>query len=332
MDPLVSIITPCWNGENFLDDYFRSILAQTYVNIELIFINDGSTDSTEHIVQHYREKCKEKGIKFIYIYQKNQGQAVALNRGLLIFHGKYFVWPDSDDLLDPESIKKRVHFLEENPEYGFVRSNADYFDFDTKKRLFRASESLNRFHTDIFLDLILEKTYCCCGCYMVRRSIFLEVYPHRQILPSPAGQNWQLLIPISGRYQCGYIDEDLYHIAVREGSHSRQTCDYDTAIKRQKQLKEVLLSSVSLAKRDDMNYKEIIETKYLKVFFNISIQYHKYEEGKEYYEQLRSKNTISKEERKLYFVTFYPLPSKIISIFFRVYKMIREFFTESKYN
>ena len=69
--PLVSIITPCYNGEAFLKRYFESILNQTYPNLELIFINDGSTDRTEEIALSYRERLEKRGITYIYEKQEN---------------------------------------------------------------------------------------------------------------------------------------------------------------------------------------------------------------------------------------------------------------------
>ena len=73
--PLVSIITPCYNGEAFLKRYFESILNQTYPNLELIFINDGSTDRTEEIALSYRERLEKRGITYIYEKQENAGLA-----------------------------------------------------------------------------------------------------------------------------------------------------------------------------------------------------------------------------------------------------------------
>ena len=115
--PLVSIITPCYNGEAFLKRYFESILNQTYPNLELIFINDGSTDRTEEIALSYRERLEKRGITYIYEKQENAGQAAALNRGLKLFKGEYLTWPDSDDVMTKDSIEKKVHFLEKNPKY-----------------------------------------------------------------------------------------------------------------------------------------------------------------------------------------------------------------------
>lgn len=64
--PLVSIITPCFNGENYLENYFKSILSQDYKNLEVVFINDGSTDRTEDMAHVFGNECEKKRNK-IYI-------------------------------------------------------------------------------------------------------------------------------------------------------------------------------------------------------------------------------------------------------------------------
>lgn len=314
MKPLVSIITPCFNGVDFLDDYFNSILEQTYDNIELFFIDDGSTDGTKSKVDYYKEKLQSRKINVVYIYQKNQGQAAALNQGLQLFNGDYFIWPDSDDILSPDSIEKRVSFLEQHLEFDMVRSNAYFFDFESKRKLYRASNLENRFNTDIFKDLILEESYCYCGCYMVRRNAFLEIYPERKIKVYSAGQNWQLLIPLSGRYKCGYIDEDLYHIAVRNGSHSRQNLNYEKQIQRQKDLKEILLSSIDIANRKDLDYYQLVEEKYVRRFFMISLQCNEFEQAKIYYNQLKEFEWLKKQDNELILFYRYPRIYKVINM------------------
>ncbi len=324
--PLVSIITPCYNGAEFIDGYFRSILAQTYPNLELIFIDDGSTDATAQIADSYRPALEERNIKFIYIYQNNQGQAAALNQGLAIFRGDYFVWPDSDDLLTPDSIAKRVNFLETNPEYGFVRSNAEYFDYDTKKPLYRASNAENRFALDIFSDLILENTYCCCGCYMVRREAFLAIYPERHIEVSSAGQNWQMLIPISAHYKCGYIDEDLYRIAVRNHSHSRSDTSYEIAVNRQNTLKEILLSSIAVSGRNDRDYGKMVNDKYIGKYLYLAAKYGKHEDAKKYRYELKKRGIYTSDKKIIYLKAFYPILHMLYLFLLRVKGKIKRTF------
>ena len=80
--PLVSIITPCYNCERYIQRYIDFIQKQTYKNIELIFVNDGSTDKTEEILNENKEVIEKIGMKVVYVYQKNKGLGGASNTGL----------------------------------------------------------------------------------------------------------------------------------------------------------------------------------------------------------------------------------------------------------
>lgn len=217
---LVSIITPCYNGEKYLDRYFNSIIAQTYRPLELIFVNDGSTDKTEDIVKKYESVLEKEGIKLIYIYQENAGQAAALNKGLKLFTGKYLMWPDSDDVMTQDSVEKHVDFLTEHPSYDMVRSNGIYYN-ELEGSKIRISNADNNYNEDIFEDILLVRTYGCCGCYMITKKIYEDIYADKDIYISRVGQNWQLLVPVSSRTKCGYIDEDLYVVYEHDDSHSR---------------------------------------------------------------------------------------------------------------
>ena len=127
MNKLVSIVSPCYNGESYLARYFDAILAQTYRPLELILVNDGSKDKTEEIVLSYADKLKASNIDFKYIKKENQGSGAAVNDGLKYITGEYLIWPDTDDFLMPESIEKRVRFLETNLEYGFVTTDGQTY-------------------------------------------------------------------------------------------------------------------------------------------------------------------------------------------------------------
>ena len=141
MADLVSIITPCYNGEKYLDRYFNSLLEQTYPSVELIFVNDGSTDNTEKIALEFGEKLREKGYDFTYIYQENAGQSAAINQGLKIFKGEYLNWMDSDDYLPDDSVEKRVSFLEDNPQIGLVVGRSVVVDDINYKQIGLISET-----------------------------------------------------------------------------------------------------------------------------------------------------------------------------------------------
>ena len=119
MSPLVSIMTPCYNGEKFVGRYLDSVLAQTYANIELAIVDDGSTDNTAEIIKSYIPKFKAKGYKLIYKYKENGGAASAINIAMEFITGDFIKWFDADDILLPQFIEKQVNFLQQNPQYDF---------------------------------------------------------------------------------------------------------------------------------------------------------------------------------------------------------------------
>lgn len=101
MKPLVSIIIPVYNGENFLKEAVESALNQTYKNIEIIVINDGSTDNTESIALSFGDKIK-------YYKKSNGGVSSALNLGIEKMSGEYFSWLSHDDLYDENKIQNQI--------------------------------------------------------------------------------------------------------------------------------------------------------------------------------------------------------------------------------
>lgn len=297
--PLVSIITSCFNGEIYLDRYFESILNQTYPHLELIFVNDGSTDQTEKIALSYTSKLKEKGISYKYIYQENSGQSVALNKGLKIFKGKYLTWPDSDDVMTDDCIAKKVEFLENHLEYKMVRSNGLFYNEETNAYR-RINESSNCNKENIFEDLLVLKTYGCCGCYMITRDLFLKIYPNRMIYESREGQNWQILVPCSSYSKCGYIDENLYIIYERNTSHSRKKRSNEEEIRRLENFKIILYNAIDNSKCDKAKYKNIVDFDCARKQFYYAIADKNKKTIKEKYKLMRIHGKVTNEQRFLY--------------------------------
>lgn len=107
--PLVSIIIPVYNGSNYLKESIDSALGQTYKNLEVIVVNDGSTDNglTEDIALSYSEKIR-------YFHKKNGGVATALNYGIEKMNGDWFSWLSHDDLYLPTKIESEINKVIEN--------------------------------------------------------------------------------------------------------------------------------------------------------------------------------------------------------------------------
>jgi len=116
--PLVSIILPTYNRARFLEKAIKSIWTQTYSNMELIVVNDGSRDNTSEILNRL---SKENSKITVVNNSKNSGIVVALNNGIEVAKGKYIARLDDDDFwADDKKIEKQVNFLENNKDYVLV--------------------------------------------------------------------------------------------------------------------------------------------------------------------------------------------------------------------
>ena len=113
--PLVSVLLPVYNGEEFIEQTISSILNQSYSNFELIIINDCSIDQTENIIQSF----DDDRIRY-YKHAKNLRLIATLNEGLDLSRGKYIARIDADDIAHFDRLKKQVEFLEQNQDYVLV--------------------------------------------------------------------------------------------------------------------------------------------------------------------------------------------------------------------
>lgn len=115
---LVSIIVPAYNAEKFIDKCIRSVLNQSYPNLELILVDDGSTDETGKICEEYASKDTRVRV----IHKKNSGVSAARNMGLSSAIGEYVVFLDSDDWLDEDIVELALKKYQKNciNIWGFV--------------------------------------------------------------------------------------------------------------------------------------------------------------------------------------------------------------------
>lgn len=123
----VSVIIPVFNGEKYLDECIESAINQTYQDIEIITVNDGSTDNTAEILKKYTNKIK-------IITKKNGGISSALNAGIKVAQGEWIKWLSADDSLYPDCIEELILATEklEDKEKHILYSNYDYIDSEGK--------------------------------------------------------------------------------------------------------------------------------------------------------------------------------------------------------
>lgn len=123
---MVSVIIPTYNAGNHLPATIDSVLGQTAKDIEVIVIDDGSTDNTKEIIKPYLNRIN-------YIYQQNRGPSSARNRGISCVKGDYIAFLDADEIWIREKLEIQLNFLGENPEYAMVYT--DLLRVDKKKNL-----------------------------------------------------------------------------------------------------------------------------------------------------------------------------------------------------
>ena len=276
MEPLVSIITCCYNGERFVDRWAESILQQTYGNIEILFVDDGSTDGSGEKTLSYKSVFEEKGYVFKYFKQENQGIGGATNVGLLNMSGDYFVIYDIDDILYSNYVDVRVKYLEENMDCGLVLSNGHYAyenNIDKRYPIEFYSANITNMQAEkewIFEDIILGKRVCDTCPYMHRTRYYLETNPGRTIYPTKYQQDTQLTMISAYKYKCGYIDEKLYAKVSHEDSHSHtmkhdQSIDELLAYRRStKDAKCATIDMLPIENMRKLKYKRTVEDSYMK--------------------------------------------------------------------
>jgi glycosyltransferase involved in cell wall biosynthesis len=125
LKPLISVILPVYNAEKYLNEALNSILEQTYSNLEIIIVNDGSTDDSKNIISAYSDK------RIISIHhQQNKGLIESLNTGIKFAKGDYIARMDADDISFVNRIQDQVKYLIDNPSISIVGSHAIFFKED----------------------------------------------------------------------------------------------------------------------------------------------------------------------------------------------------------
>ena len=265
--PLVSVIISAYNHEKYIEQTVNSLINQTYQNIELIIIDDGSTDSTWQKICALQDICNKRFSRVVFSTHKNVGICETTNKLIELSKGKYIYMIASDDTAKPFAIEKEVEFLENNPDYALVVGNNELIDSDgkvcywDKNRNIVYNKSQAKFVT---LGEQLKKTqnfdftsskfgsysslyvgnYIPNG-YLIRRSIFSIIEPFTDEAPL---SDLYMMLQIAKYSKMKYIDEILFSYRW----HSTNTIkDKEKAIlitEKTKQYEEELLNRIDLSK------------------------------------------------------------------------------------
>ena len=280
MKKIVSILTPCYNTGKYVARLLESVLLQTYPFVEMIVIDDGSTDNTRDIVTDYIVRFEARGYSLYYIYQENQGQSVAINNGLKLVKGDFLAWPDSDDFYTTnDAIEKMVNHLDSLPkEFALVRCKMQILDEDTFKVIgSRGEGTLKEEKWELFEDCLRGNFYFYPGCYMLRFSSFLDVNGLDIYTEKDAGQNWQIFLPVLYRFRCSTINEYLFSVLARSSSHSRgQYEGIERTIQKWDAYERTIIATLdkinSMPINDKNDYKREVQIQYALRKYDLAVE------------------------------------------------------------
>ncbi|MBD5405384.1 glycosyltransferase [bacterium] len=296
MNGKVSCITPCFNGASYLHNYINGMLSQTYKNVELIFVNDGSTDNTEDIILSYEDKFKEKGWDFIYIKKENGGQASAINKGLKIFTGDYLCWIDSDDIILPTFFEEMSSFLKNNAEYDFVSAEVEHVLENTLKVIYVQRRDYSRSDKDIFWDNVshLDSVNVHSTFLMVKSKAFLKINPNRSILEDVKTQIPQLALPLFYFCKCGYIKKVLAKYVVRADSDSH-SCEVSRLERLSRYERENLhaLENMNMPQKDKERAISLSKNYFEKMKLEVVYSHYKSVKGKDVLKVLNNNGILT---------------------------------------
>lgn len=214
MENLVSIIIPCYNQGEFLEECLSSVYDSSYKQIEVIIINDGSTDNSKEIIE-----ALSFNFNFKFIHQENSGPSIARNNAIQASSGAYVLPLDADDLIGTNYIEKAVEVLENQDSVGIVYCNAELFG--EKSGIWNLpSFSLDRMLTE---NLIFN-------CALFRRSDFDKTIGYNPNMKE-GWEDWDFWLSIL-ELKKEVVKLELVGFYYRIRSNSREHASIDGRMER----------------------------------------------------------------------------------------------------
>jgi len=207
----VSVIIPFYSGIEWLNDAIESAISQTYSNIEIIVVNDGSTEDVSDFIKKYSPKIK-------YAYQDNQGAAVARNLGIKMATGEYFAFLDSDDIWLPNKLEKQINFMQK---IDAKWCHTNYFYWKPESNELKVVD-IGKEYGDIYRKTFVS-IRIATPCVVIAREVF-EEHPELEFpINYRIGQDTKLWQAISKYYPIALINEPLTKVRLRSDNTYKQT-------------------------------------------------------------------------------------------------------------
>lgn len=196
--PLVSVVIPTYNHARYILAAVDSVLSQSYPNLEVFVIDDGSTDETGKILRPYLSKVN-------YICKQNGGTPSALNVGLSVATGKYICWLSADDIFMEDKIAKQVALMESDPNLGFSYTSFVVIDAYGSKQ-YNVQSAFCSDKREMVAKL-MEGCFINGSSVIMRRSALATTGCFDESLPQ--AHDYDLWFRFLRHYSCGFLDEVL---------------------------------------------------------------------------------------------------------------------------
>lgn len=254
-EPLVSIIIPTFNNEEYILDAVNSALGQTYKRTEIIVIDDGSTDRTREKLDLYIKAGKVK-----YIYQKNRGLASARNKGINSSSGEYTALLDADDLFKPEKIEKQLRFLTSNPSCDFCFCDVILFEEGRLGKLFKYDYEYHSGH--VFKYLIQRNFINPSTLFFNKDNVVSRFGLFKESLRRAEDLEYFLRVSLGGARFC-FLNEPLFISRLRKGSslQADRVLVQETTFEVLKEVGEKLTA----AEKKLYNFSEVLDARAVKL-------------------------------------------------------------------
>ncbi len=215
LNPLVSVIIPCFNAERFLEKAVQSVMQQTYSNLEIIIVNDCSTDNCASII----EQLQKKDDRIIVLNNiENLGISKTLNKAIENSTGKYIARMDADDICFPDRIKKQVDFLEQNPGIAICGGSFIKINEDGNKT---GEVKFPRGNDNLKAELLF---YCPFAhpTMMMRKQVLKDVGLYKDMAPA---EDYEMWLNIAEKFNVDNLPDYLIYYRMHGNSISANRGD-----------------------------------------------------------------------------------------------------------
>ena len=206
----VSVIIPSYNAALYLDETIRSVLNQTYRDLEIIIVDDASTDNTGEVLEKYLDDPRMKCIR----NQKNSGLSFSRNAGIAASEGNLIAFLDADDIYLPEKLEKQIKCFDKNRYSLISYTNAIYFKDNENKDVL---STRYHFSGDVFYFL-KRSNFIAVSTVMLEREMFKK-YKFNENLSAMGHGDWEFYLRLSrDGIKFVYIEKALSKIRVRKNA------------------------------------------------------------------------------------------------------------------